>query len=299
MSASKWISFCLAWNIFIMAPAWAQLPGAGQEGPWNRNLELYESTDGKDFTYKGIFVERGGVPHCIRYWSGEILCVFQWFPLDKPDAFDQIALMMSQDDGKTWTKPQKIEIAGMPQNLHRAFDPTLTPLEDGRLRLYFTSERISREQKRGNRAIFSAISTDGVHYQFEKGQRFGFPDRETYDAAVVSYKGTLHLFCPISGKDGAAYHAVSKDGLHFTKLVDAVVSVDGSWIGNGIALDQEMRFYGSSPAGVWMASSKEGGLWQVDENISLAGGDPTIVEKKDGTSLAITTGLTKKPFRLQ
>lgn len=287
----------LALNFFLPPSVHARPQPGNPYGPWNRNLELYESADGKTFAHQGTFVERAGVPGCLQYWSGEILCVFQWFPLDKPEVFDQIALMISRDNGKTWIKPQPVEIKGMPGNLHRAFDPALVSLGDGRLRLYFTSERISPQNRRGNRAIFSALSTDGIHYQFEAGQRFGFPDRETYDVSVFSYKGTLHLFCPVSGKDGMAYHAASKDGLNFSRLVDAMVPGPRVWIGNGLALDEGMRFYGSGPGGVWMAGSKEGGLWQVDEGVNLRGADPAVVQKKDGTFFAVTTGELREDAR--
>ncbi|MBI3306189.1 MAG: hypothetical protein HYZ84_00075 [Candidatus Omnitrophica bacterium] len=171
----------------------------------------------------------------------------------------------------------------MPGNLQHVSEPALVALQDGRLRLYFTAQRASA----GPRAIFSALSTDGIHYQFEEGERFGFPDKDTSHASIFNYKGTLHLFSPLD-KQGRAYHAVSKDGLNFTQLVNAMVQVPGVWIGNGLSLDQEMRFYGSGSEGIWMASSKEGGLWQLDESTQLLGTDPTIVLRKNKTYLAIT-----------
>ncbi|MBI3307134.1 MAG: exo-alpha-sialidase, partial [Candidatus Omnitrophica bacterium] len=127
-------AFCLLCVLAFSPVSWAET---------YKNLEQYESADGKTFTRKGIFVERADTPSCIEYWSGEILCAFQWFPLNNPKAFGKIALMLSRDDGENWTPPQLTEIAGMPGNLQHVSEPALVALQDGRLRLYFTAQRAS------------------------------------------------------------------------------------------------------------------------------------------------------------
>src|SRR5262249_37550642 len=111
----------------------------GLRGPWDHDLYLFTSEDGLEFRDDRLFVNRAGVACLARDGKGRILALFQWFPFDRKEAFDRIAVMISGDDGATWSKPQPIEVAELPQNLLRPADPTLVALEDGSLRLYFTS----------------------------------------------------------------------------------------------------------------------------------------------------------------
>lgn len=286
------VPFAVILNSFAQIPAGPGMPvmQPAQFGPWNRDLDLYESRNGIRFSRRGTFVERAGVPCLVRDAELGLVCVFQWFPFNRRDAFDQIALVVSEDDGETWSDPEPVAIENMPENLHRAFDPTLVILEDGRFRLYFSSERVSRDRPRGNRAIFSAVSEDALTYEFEPGQRFGFDTEETYDVSVVRFKGVWHLFCPIPEQDGEAYHAVSRDGLNFTRVGDVAVAVAGSWIGNAVANGREMRFYGSGREGVWCGVSKDGNRWQLEEAVELDGGDPSIAAVSKGKWIAVTTG---------
>jgi len=50
-----------------------------------------------------------------------------------------VAVKFSYDGGLSWAPPQPVVIDGLPANYQRPFDPTLTRLSDGRLRMYFSS----------------------------------------------------------------------------------------------------------------------------------------------------------------
>lgn len=290
----------ILWNPLLLNAQFDEpIPGRPPEhtpqyGPWNRDLVWYESTDGENFNSLGTFVERAGVPSLARGADGKLYAVFQWFPLEEPEAFDQIAVMRSEDGGKTWFSPQTIQINGMPEGLFRAFDPTLIALPDGRFRLYFTSERVSGLRMRGNRAIFSAISSDALQYDFEPGERFGFEDQETYDTAVTHFKGAWHLYCPVQGEEGHAYHAISDDGLNFTEFSEVSIEEPWSWIGNVLAADEELLFYGSGPEGAWLAHSDDGEEWALDSNFRLPGGDPAVIQTDDHRLLLVVTGLLRE-----
>ncbi|MBN1421346.1 MAG: exo-alpha-sialidase [Planctomycetes bacterium] len=263
----------------------AKAQGRGY-GPWNNDLVIATSTDGLRFTLQGTFVERGGVPSIAEGERGRLIAAFQWFPLDDRERFDKIAVRTSDDGGKTWTDPQTIEIAGMPETLHRAFDPTIVALEGGRWRLYFSSERAG--QLRGNRAIFSAVSDDGIRYTFEEGMRFGFDRGETYDCAVARIRNEWHLYCPAPGQ-GVGYHAVSRDGLAFEQVEDVQVMGARDWLGCALAVDGGLRFYGSGEGG-WSAFSKDGDEWIVDMPARFPGADPGVARNRDGLYIMIATG---------
>src|SRR5688500_4861777 len=129
------------------------------------------------------------------------------------------------------------------------FDPTLVPLPDDRIRLYITSLGVRRIEEH-QPAIYSAISTNGIDVVFEPSTRFAIEERTVIDRAAVLHKGVFHLDAPDNGTRmpggppdrerqedrppaGTGYHAISQDGLKFTREDD--VTIPGArfrWLGN-------------------------------------------------------------------
>jgi len=259
-------------------------------GPWNRDLEWYESSDGLIFSKKGTFVERGGVPSLAKTTDGRLFAVFQWFPLSRKEAFDQVGFKISSNQGLSWTPPELIRLPDLPPQFFRVFDPTLVVLAGGGFRLYFSSERISAQNSRGNRAIFSAISSDGINYQFEPGQRFGFDDSETYDCAVGYLGGIWHLYCPVSNSEGWGYHATSADGLNFDRQPDVFIAGQLDWLGNVLSTAKGLYFYGTGRPGSWAGFSTDGFNWtQLSDRTGLSG-DPAVAIAGEYRYLAVGTG---------
>jgi hypothetical protein len=258
--------------------------------PWNHDLVLYRSADGAAFGSPDTFVERAGVPSVIRDAAGRLVAVFQWFPFDNKDAFDRVAVAFSTDDGQTWSAPRQIQVAGLPGNLQRPFDPTIVQLPDGRYRLYYTSN------ERGGTArpaIYSAVSSDAITFEFESGVRFA-PAAGTVDAAVVWFQGAWHLFSHNQqANTGTGYHAVSPDGLSFTQLADVSIGAGRQWIGNALALDGKLRYFGSGRDGLWSASSLDGSAWTLDAPLDLQNGDPSAVILPSGEYLLVAVGPTR------
>ncbi|MFN8532726.1 MAG: sialidase family protein [Dehalococcoidia bacterium] len=243
-----------------------------QNGPWNRDLDV-RTGDGGRFGPSDVFTPYAGVPCLAKDAAGRLVAVFQWFPLDRTAAFDRVAVRFSTDGGLSWSDPTAIVVNGSPPSMQRPFDPTIVLLEDGRLRLYFTSS-----QGGGQTAFFSAVSVDGVSYDFEPGVRFAVNGRMVVDCAVGSAGGRWNLVAPIGRPEDGAYHAVSDDGLRFERVAD-IPSVGGvNWTGNLIRWGEGLRFYGSSRNGVWWSFSTDGTTWTDPVLINVAGGDPAVVE---------------------
>ena len=258
-------------------------PQRRQGAPWNNDLKMLRSMDGMEFTERTTFVERAGVPCLTQDKNGRLIAVFQWFPFERRDAFDKIAVKFSEDSGKTWSAPRAIELNTLPPGYDRAFDPTLVALADGGFRLYFTSK-----QEPGNTGIFSAVSKDAIHYTLEPAMRFGVDGENVVDCSVAKLGDTWHLYAPVPRENGRAYHAVSKDGLKFERQAEVSVSGRASWIGNVIALDDGLRFFGSG--GGWSARSKDGSTWQREDGSRANGGDPAPWRLQDGSYLLVVTG---------
>jgi hypothetical protein len=181
----------------------------------------------------------------------------------------------------------------MESGLARPFDPTLVPLPDGRIRLYFTSNS-SPDFRRSIPAIYSAISADGIHYHFEPGVRFAVAGRIVIDCAAALHAGVFHLIVPDNGTaadfmsgprrrqpppGGSGYHAISGDGLRFERVADIALSdAHNRWLGGLLNEDGHLYFFGTGP-GPWPVASGDGAHWaKVANTVPVPGADPGAVK---------------------
>lgn len=288
------------------------------DGPWNRDVIAWRvGPDGA--VEKAATFERAGVPTIARLKDGRLIVAHQHFPADDPDGFDKVAVHFSNDDGKTWDAAKVIRVDGLPEGMRFPFDPTLVPLPDGRVRLYFTGN-MGRTFERSVPAIHSAISDDGTRYTYEPGARFAVEGRPVIDCAVALHDGVFHLYAPDNGTrigpapqprpgerdaatrppDGAGYHATSKDGLTFTRAADVRIEGRRRWLGNALSDGNRITFFGTGEpsgepgtrprGGLWMATSEDGQTWKLVPAPAIGGGDPGAVKTKDGGLIVVITG---------
>lgn len=272
-------------------------------GPWDNDVIVSRlHPDGR--SERLATFERAGVPTVARLADGRLLAAFQHFPKDDDRNFDRVAVRTSRDEGRTWSAPEAIVVSGLEAGLARPFDPTLVPLPDGRVRLYFTSNR-SPDFRRSTPAIYSAISSDGVNYTFEPGARFALEGRVVIDCAAALHDGVFHLIVPDNGsaeemfagqqrreppRGGSAYHAVSRDGLTFERVADLVLPQPHRWLGNMQSDGARLVFFGTD-GGMWPATSADGTTWKLSTTTArLPGADPGVVRLRDGTWLVVATG---------
>lgn len=277
---------------------------ANRPGPWDNDVLVYRmGTNGA--SEKLATFERAGVPTLARLEDGRFIAAFQHFPKDDSRNFDRVAVRFSGDEGRTWTVPEPIVVDGMELGLARPFDPTLVPLPDGRIRLYFTSNR-SADFRRSAPAIYSAVSTNGIHYAFEPGVRFGLEGRIVIDCAATLHKGVFHLIVPDNGtvadfaagpargqppRGGTGYHAVSSDGLKFERVADVELPGNRRWLGNMQSDGGQVVFFGTGDPGLWSATSRAGEEWELSAiPLRVAGADPGAVRLRDGGWLLAVTG---------
>ena len=300
-------------------------PGDGQRGrgpprgpsggPWNQDIVVWHASPGGVVKELATF-ERAGVPTIARLKDGRLIAAHQHFPADDPGSFDKVAVHFSSDEGATWTAARVIRLEGLPAGMRFPFDPTLVPLPDGRVRLYFTSLR-GRQFSEDRPAIFSAISADGIDYVFEPGVRFGVEGRPVIDCAVAQHNGVFHLFAPDNGTQldpgvqpggespenrprvGVGYHATSRDGLNFTRAADVQVDGRRRWLGGAFSDGKVITFFGTGEpgpptpgqprGGVWMATSADGEKWETVNAPPVRGADPGAVAARDGGWIFVTT----------
>lgn len=268
-------------------------PPANSRGPWQNDLAIRRSPDGRSFGAAEVLVPSAGVPSAIRDARGRIWLAFQWFPQEKELAasFDRVAVIGSDDGGKTWSRPRPIVVEGYPDGFQRPFDPTLALTEDGTIRVYFSGGPRPREGQPGrmdNVATHSAYSRDGVHFTYDTGVRFAVGGRSVIDPAVLRLGETWHLIAPAGRPQDGAFHAVSVDGLRFTRVGDIASVAGENWTGNLLTVLGGMRFYGGGERGVWWSFSSDGISWSSPRTTTIPnGGDPTVVINGEGEYLVV------------
>lgn len=268
--------------------------------PQDRDVLVHRVTPGGEVTHIATF-ERSGVPCIVSLGGDRLMAAHQWFPADIPEQFDHIAVHFSEDGGQTWGEPTPIEVQGLPVRTRFPFDPTIVRLDDGRLRMYFTSMQ-GRIMSQSTPWIGSAISSDGIRWTFERGRRFEVEGSPTIDCAVARLGATWHMIVPFKDKERAgAYHAQSRDGLLFDRQPDlAPIGLGKQWLGCLVARQDTLRFYGTSiikqlsvaarNAGLWTADLQQDGSWKAGPSLKVPGADPGVVELEDGTLVVVTTG---------
>ena len=282
---------------------------AMENGPWNHDV-LVHRVPAQGQAEKLATFEHAGVPTLARLADGRLAAAFQWFPRNDDRRFDRVAVAFSQDEGRTWTAPESIRVEGMEEGLMRPFDPTLVPLPDGRVRLYFTSNR-QPDFRRSVPAIYSAISQDALHFTFEPGLRFAIDGRIVIDCAAALQDGLFHLIVPDNGTAenlpragqagppppaGKGYHAISRDGLKFERVEDVTIDHNGRWLGNLQSEGGRLFFFGSGggmgrSGGIWLGSSADGKSWKVESaSLGVPGADPGAIRLRDGSWLVAATG---------
>ena len=291
-------------------------PDMNRPGPWDNDAVVYRvDADGR--SEKLATFERAGVPTLARLKDGRLIAAHQHFPKNDPDNFDKVAVRFSSDEGRTWTPLQVLRVDGLPTGMRFPFDPTLVPLPDGRVRLYFTGN-FGRTFDRSTPNIRSAISTNGVDFTFEPGIRFEVAGKMIIDCAVALHQGVFHLFVPDNGvpplpgqrpgqnsgpdrpRDDMGYHATSKDGLNFTREEDVRVEGGHRWLGGAESDGKQITFFGTAArgapkpgqrrGGIWTGTSTNGREWQLAKFFDVPGADPGAVAARDGGWIVVVTG---------
>ena len=292
-----------------------QMPGSAprqpspEDMPWNRDILVAPVVTLEPLSVgpSQIFLERSGVPNVIRDLKSpkKMIATFQWFPLDdqKKSSFDQVAIRVSTDGAKSWGAPWSPKILGLPEGYQRAFDPTLTQLEDGTYRLYFTSgtrprfnpqEGAESSQHRGpspgrgeHIGIYSATSSDLKVFTVEPGERTDRLDGPAVDCAVSKFGETTvmlaHLGPPKSPFERTqGYFATSRDGLRFERTLNALGPAQANFIGNLTKDKSDLLYIAQGRQGLWTMRSKDGRNWEQPIQSTIIGNDPVLVQDFDG-----------------
>lgn len=250
-------------------------------------LFLATSEDGKSFDYDSDnpVIEHASVPDLImlekdigNFQKGDLLSYFVDTTLLKEGNWlEEIGLVVSTDNGKSWSEKVLISIAGAEE--HVPVDPSIVQLSDGRLRLYYYDFRTGLE--RGGAKMYVAESTDALSFDFVQ-------EALTYEAGgtdpdVIFFDGQWLMYFSCLGASGAICIATSEDGLSFTFVESTEVSgVPGTLIEN-----DQIGLYGCQGQGITKTLSKDGMEFSLNSTRLILSAssicDPAPVQLEDST----------------
>lgn len=258
----------------------------GKRGPGNNQL-IVKISDNEEFDSEGEVIVNGGhVPSLIEA-GGNIFMYFQWFPSDNKKWFDHIGVSVSKSTDLKWSEVRGVRFEGIPYDLQgrniRPMDPSPAALPNGKIRLYFTLEKVQPHDRIiGDSKIYSAISDDGFNFLFEPGVRFKINEVDLRDPAIVFFKNKWHLYVPDQRRRGTGYHAISVDGLTFTREKNVEIDTSGDWLGGATVSGDTLYFFGT----VWKGYSSDGINWTAERSRGL-GPDPGVIKLNNGLWLGV------------
>lgn len=152
---------------------------------------------------------------------------------------EQLGLIRSSDGGETWGEAEHISLTGK-TNQGAAVDPSVVLLSDGRVRLYYFGSETTQGDPAsapGDHVIYSAISSDGVNFVQEEGERLAL-ERMT-DPEVVEWNGSWYMLYSVGPNSGLA---VGSDGLTFVD--QGIISPSFGGVPGLLADDSRLIGYG-------------------------------------------------------
>ncbi len=161
-------------------------------------------------------------------------------------------------------------------------DPDAMLLPDGRIRLFYLAAMPANPT--APRAVYSAVSEDGIHFTQEEGVRVAV-EHITDPSVVVLPDGTWLMAL---SRGGTTLLARSTDGVTFS-LTEVVVN-EGGVPELTLLPDGSLRLFVSAPDGIRSLRSTDGGnTWEPEAGLRISAeegnvaADPGVTRLPDGT----------------
>lgn len=183
-----------------------------------------------------------------------------------------IGIIRSIDGGTTWSEVEHINLTGK-VNKGGVVDPSVVLLSDGRMRLYYFGSETTQgdpASATGKHVVYSAVSSDGVNFTQEDGQRVAV-ERLT-DPAVAEWKGVWYMLYSVGANSGLA---TSTDGLSFED--QGTISPSFGGVPGLVATDESLVAYGCQQ-GISSSVSTDGQTFTKNDSPALQPSDGMLCD---------------------
>lgn len=260
--------------------ATAPQPPQPQAGPYFHQIYSASSSDGLNWTFDNRkLLDHASVPAAIVTPAGRLRIYY----VDASQTPENTNCAESSDGGVTFTV-LGCTIANRAND--KALDPSIVLLADGRYRLYYYASK-QNPNTSDKHSIYSAISSDGVHFTQEQ-EVFAQEGLVDPDVFQVGDEWFMYVF---SLNEGATIVARSRDGLSF-EYVGLLGLRDWGTTAPVKLDDGRWRLYAFNQRGnqtVGSFVSSDGLNWTQEDGVRFTASagwqvtDPFVVRLPDGT----------------
>ena len=285
---------------FLLAmPAWGQHspPRAAPAGSPVSVLRIARSTDGLEFADTGeVLTHNASAPDLILLPNDHLLAVFDYQDGSIEGGQSVLAASRSTDDGRAWSRPRPIVLAGMGTNAAPAAHGDLVLTPSGLVRLYFTtSDETGYNRGPGTKCFVAcAVTRNGIDYELDRQVRLDCERAADVHPSTVPMGSQLGLFVVglSETREGGAggrvmtRQFISPDGRRFRP--GPRVRWTG-FIGNVIETDRGvLRMFLSGRGDVRSMSSTDGFRWRREPGVRVRNAsDPAVIQLRSGEYLML------------
>ncbi len=227
-----------------------------RKGPYFHTIMKTTSADGRSFSPEAEAVfEHTSVPDVLRLPDGKIAL----YAVDGAGrSRSGLLVAFSDDEGNSW-KAGSVQLATMAGHVGAA-DPEVVLLPDGTVRMYYVIFPQPNVHT-GNNQIWSALSSDGIHFVEEEGIRFTYERLTDPDVAKIGQKWFIYF-----SQGPRLVAASSGDGKTFT--LEKTIREQGS-VSNTVSLGntQWRQYYCND--GIKSAVSSDGLNWRDESGVRI------------------------------
>ncbi len=262
---------------------------ATSNSPEFDNVYFVVSSNGKNWQPGNFVAKEASVPDIIQlekdsgnFKRSDLLIYFVDFSNFNFPVMENLGLVVSQDNGKTWDNKTIVNLANKP-NKGAAVDPSVVQLDDGRLRLYFFGSETTEGDPAlvsGPHKVYSAISSDGINFTAETGARF--QDNNLTDPEVIRYGNQWFMYYSVGT---ATKLAVSGDGLNFS--AQTITDGDIGGVPGAVVFDGSIRLFACGK-GITTATASDGINFTKEQDDIFDGKiqgivcDPSVIKMDNG-----------------
>lgn len=248
-------------------------------------IRFARSDDGLGFAIdERLQFDDAACPGIALLADGRLLLVHERSGAAGDSAIAALACALSEDQGRTWSKPTPVELMGLPARYRRVGAPRLVTSARGDALML-----LNAVDRRDRPALLLARWKKDATFDVRGPLRFEQRDLTLGAASLTRLGNDLHLFARQTAPAAIPIHGLLAENGRVSSL-----SVAGRELltagGTIVSLETGYRWYGPGAEGIVSAVSRDGVSWSLEGGVRLpAVAEAAAVRLKDGATLIAFT----------